>query len=40
VGFALSRIYLYSGAAGSAVLDPATVSALSGNLWVYGLLKL
>jgi hypothetical protein len=40
VGFALSRIYLYSGAAGSAALDPATVTAASGNLWVYGLFRL
>jgi hypothetical protein len=40
VGFALSRIYLYSGAAGTAPLDPATVAASNGNLWVYGLLRL
>lgn len=39
-GLTLSRIYLYSGASGSAALDPATVSAASGNLWVSGLFKL
>lgn len=40
VGFALSRIYLYSGAEGTPALDPATVTAASGNLWVYGLFRL
>jgi hypothetical protein len=40
VGFTLSRIYLYSGAAGTASLDPATLTASTGNLWVYGLLRL
>lgn len=40
VGFTLSRIYLYSGAAGTPALDPVTVTAASGNLWVYGLLRL
>lgn len=39
-GFALSRIYLYSGAAGTPALDPSTVTAATGNLWVYGLFKL
>jgi hypothetical protein len=39
-GKGLSRIYLYSGADGSAPLDPATVSAPTGNLWVHGLLRL
>lgn len=40
VGFDLSNLFLYSGAAGSAPLDPATVSSPTGNLWVYGLLRL
>lgn len=40
VGFTLSRIYLYSGAPGTAALDPATVTAATGNLWVYGLFRL
>lgn len=40
VGFALSRIYLYSGAVGTLPLDPATVAASSGNLWVQGYLRL
>jgi hypothetical protein len=40
VGFALSRIYCHTGAAGSAPLDPATLTASTGNLWVYGLLRL
>lgn len=40
VGFSLSRIYLYSGAPGGVALDPATVSAANGNLWVYGLFRL
>lgn len=38
VGLDLSRIYLYKGAAGTAPLNPATVAAASGNLWVTGLL--
>ena len=40
VGFTLSNIYLYSGAAGNAALNPAGVSATNGNLWVQGLLVL
>jgi hypothetical protein len=40
VGFALSRIYCHTGAAGTAPLDPATLTASTGNLWVYGLLRL
>ncbi|WP_143662941.1 hypothetical protein [Streptomyces bobili] len=40
VGFDHSNIYLHSGAAGSAPLNPATVSASSGNLWVQGWLIL
>lgn len=38
VGLALSRIYLYSGAS-TAPVDPATLVAASGNLWVTGLLE-
>ncbi|MEU3613538.1 hypothetical protein ABZ725_14640 [Streptomyces sp. NPDC006872] len=40
VGFDLSNIYLYSGTAGSAALNPASVSATNGNLWVQGYLVL
>ncbi|MFF4834115.1 hypothetical protein [Streptomyces sp. NPDC001315] len=40
VGLDHSFIYLYSGAAGSAALNPATVSAANGNLWVLGYLAL
>lgn len=40
VGYDLSRIYLYEGAAGTPAVDPATVSAAAGNLWVHGLLRL
>ncbi|MFE2019894.1 hypothetical protein ACFW9O_17845 [Streptomyces sp. NPDC059499] len=40
VGLALSRIYLYKGAAGTAAVDPATLVASGGNLWVTGLLEL
>ncbi len=40
VGFSLSRIYCYSGAAGTPALSPATVTAATGNLWVYGLFRL
>jgi hypothetical protein len=40
VGFALSRIYCHTGAAGTAPLEPATLTASTGNLWVYGLLRL
>ncbi|MCX5522577.1 hypothetical protein OG342_06830 [Streptomyces bobili] len=40
VGFSLSRIYCHTGAAGSTPLDPATLTASTGNLWVYGLLRL
>ncbi|CAL9479584.1 hypothetical protein [Streptomyces sp. enrichment culture] len=40
VGLDLSRIYLYSGAAGTAPLNPSTVAASSGNLWVSGYLRL
>lgn len=36
VGYDYSEIYLYSGAAGSAALDPATVVSSSGNLWIQG----
>jgi hypothetical protein len=39
-GLTLSRIYLYSGAAGTSALDPATVAATNGNLWVHGFLQL
>lgn len=39
VGFDHSYIYLYSGAANSAPLDPSTVAASSGNLWVLGYLE-
>ena len=39
VGLDLSRIYLYSGASTTPV-DPATLAAASGNLWVTGLLEL
>ncbi|MEV6181360.1 hypothetical protein [Streptomyces sp. NPDC052015] len=39
VGFSISRIYLYSGAPGGTALDPATVAAATGNLWVYGLFR-
>jgi len=40
VGLALSRIYLYKGAAGTAAVDPATLAASSGNLWITGILEL
>ncbi|MFE0727957.1 hypothetical protein ACFW2X_06835 [Streptomyces antibioticus] len=40
VGLDHSYIYLYSGAAGSAALNPATVSAANGNVWVQGYLEL
>ncbi|MFM9703582.1 hypothetical protein [Streptomyces galilaeus] len=40
VGFALSRIYCHTGAAGSAPIDPATLTASNGNLWVVGYLRL
>lgn len=40
VGFALSRIYCHTGAAGSTPVDPATLTASTGNLWVHGLLRL
>jgi len=39
-GFDHSYIYLYSGAAGSAALNPTSVVAASGNLWVQGYLVL
>jgi len=40
VGFTLSNIYLYTGAAGSPAVNPATISASNGNLWVQGYLIL
>jgi len=40
VGFTLSNIYLYSGAASSPALSPAGVTATNGNLWVQGYLIL
>lgn len=40
VGYDHSNIYLYSGATGTAPLDPATVTASTGNLWVLGFLRL
>ncbi|WP_406420062.1 hypothetical protein [Streptomyces sp. NBC_00842] len=39
VGLALSRIYLYSGTSMTPV-DPATLVASAGNLWITGLLEL
>jgi len=39
VGLALTRIYLYKGTS-TAPVDPATLVASSGNLWVTGLLEL
>lgn len=39
VGLSLSRIYLYSGAS-TTPLDPATVAAANGNLWITGLMEL
>ncbi|MFJ8866711.1 hypothetical protein ACIRD6_13275 [Streptomyces sp. NPDC102473] len=39
VGLALTRIYLYKGTSTTPV-DPATLVASSGNLWVTGLLEL
>ncbi|MFH9269183.1 hypothetical protein ACH4KN_33770 [Streptomyces sp. NPDC017546] len=39
VGLTLSRIYLYSGPSTTPV-DPATLVAASGNLWVTGFLEL
>jgi hypothetical protein len=39
-GKTLSRIYLYAGADGSPAVDPATVCATNGNLWISGLLQL
>ncbi|MCI4045141.1 hypothetical protein [Streptomyces sp. TRM75563] len=39
VGLALSRIYLYSGPSTTPV-DPATLVASSGNLWITGFLEL
>lgn len=39
VGLALSRIELYKGTS-TTPLDPATVAAASGNLWITGLLEL
>lgn len=40
VGLDHSFIYLHSGAAGSAPLDPATVVATNGNLWVLGFMEI
>lgn len=40
VGFALSNIYLYVGAAGTPPVDPVTVNDPNGNLWVQGYLRL
>ncbi|MFD5874006.1 hypothetical protein [Streptomyces sp. NPDC060322] len=39
VGLALTRIYLYKGTS-SVPVDPATLVASSGNLWLTGLLEL
>ncbi|MEU0624967.1 hypothetical protein ABZ329_29420 [Streptomyces rubiginosohelvolus] len=39
VGLALSRIYLHSGNS-TTPLDPATLVATSGNLWITGFLEL
>ncbi|MEU6491080.1 hypothetical protein ABZ890_11885 [Streptomyces sp. NPDC046984] len=40
VGLDLSNIYLYSGTAGGAPLNPTTVQAANGNLWIQGYLRL
>ncbi|MFI6639941.1 hypothetical protein [Streptomyces sp. NPDC050504] len=39
-GLALSRVYLYSGPPGLPPVDPSTVAAASGNLWLTGFLQL
>jgi hypothetical protein len=39
-GFNYSNIFLYSGAAGTAPLNPASVAAANGNFWFQGYLRL